>query len=341
MTKKQPCGSCDSQGCVRLGLFLRRRVCENVDGDEDDRHADDVVEGEMGADPDKGENARGDRLDRSDDARLHRTDLGDAGEKCCERENRADDDEPAKGEHAVEAERWLVIQRARQKREHDAADEHAEPRHRQAAPALDDADGDDVMGSEKNRRRHAPGEPSARDSEGCDVAVGSDEKNADENAHEGRRFTPGRQTSRCETDVEEHERRAAVLQHRRRAAVGVGDGCEIGVLHRHHADDSKKEQRPAVALVAQNAKQRPALAARQRDENEQQAGGEQTDRGEPFAVGAVGLEQMLAAGAGKSPADGGDDRQQNVLELQNISPFLFFAYQRDNNTGVRKCQPGA
>ena len=44
MTKKQPCGSCDSQGCVRLGLFLRRRVCENVDGDEDDRHADDVVE---------------------------------------------------------------------------------------------------------------------------------------------------------------------------------------------------------------------------------------------------------------------------------------------------------
>ena len=43
-------------------------ICEDVDGDEDDGHADDVIEGEVGADPEIGEDAGGNGFDAGDDA---------------------------------------------------------------------------------------------------------------------------------------------------------------------------------------------------------------------------------------------------------------------------------
>ena len=65
------------------------------------------------------------------------------------------------------------------------------------------------------------------------------------------------------------------------------------------------------------------LAAGETDENKHDTGSEKANGGEPFTVGAIGLKQVLAAGAGKAPADGCNNGEQNVLELHgDESPFL-------------------
>lgn len=145
--------------------------------------------------------------------------------------------------------------------------------------------------------------------------MGGDEKDTDQNAHEGTGFTPAWQAFRGETDIEQDKGGTAVLKDGGSARVGVGDGGEVGVLYSHHAEYGEEQEHWQITFAFDDADQGTALAARQTDENEQNAGTEKANGRQPFAIGTIGFEEMLTAGAGKAPADGGNDGEQNVFEL--------------------------
>lgn len=131
-------------------------IREDVDGDEDDGHADDVIEGEVCADPEIGEDAGGNGFDAGNDAGFDGADFGDTSEEGSEGENGTNEDETREGQHTVEADGGLVVKGACDNRQTDTADEHGPGGDRQAAPFLNDADRDDVVGGKENRRGNAP-----------------------------------------------------------------------------------------------------------------------------------------------------------------------------------------
>lgn len=132
------------------------RIREDVDGDKDDGHADDVIEGEVGADPEIGEDAGGNGFNAGDDAGFDGADFGNTCEKGGEAKNGANHNKTCKSQNAVEADGGLVVKGTCDNRKADAADEHGPSGDRQAAPFLNDADRNDVVGSEKDRRGNAP-----------------------------------------------------------------------------------------------------------------------------------------------------------------------------------------
>lgn len=132
---------------VYLGRAFGWCVCENVDSNEDNGHADDVIEGEMGANPEVGENTGGDGFDAGNDAGFDRANFCNTGQEGGKSKDGADDDKTGEGEHAVQANGWLIAEGASDDGEHNATNEHGPSCDRKTAPFLDDADRNNVVGS--------------------------------------------------------------------------------------------------------------------------------------------------------------------------------------------------
>lgn len=128
--------------------------------------------------------------------------------------------------------------------------------------------------------------------------------------------------ARTQAHPKQNECLPHILQHCGGRAVGVADGCEVGILAGHQSTDGEEHEPQRVAPVRPDGPKLRAVPY-ERAAEQHHAGQKHPHHGQPSAVHALTGEEILSHRAGRAPAHAAERRAQKAAQRP-----LFFVHTR-------------